>query len=185
MNHKIRIALAVKLALVLAIPAFGQAPVETKGIVEYALSTNVADYADLGTLNVEASLGFNRHWSVNAGARYNPFELGSKQRAFALGARYWPWYVFSGWWLSGQAQYQEYSVIDSETSEGDRYGGGLSGGYSRMLTEHLNLDIGFGLWAGYEVYSVYACERCGRLTDSGTKFFFRTNDIILALTYVF
>ena len=150
-----------------------------------ALSTNAADYADKGTLNIETSYGFARHWSVNAAARYNPFELGSKQRAFAVGARWWPWYIYSGWWISGVAQYQEYSVRDDEIAEGDRYGGGISGGFSQMLGPHLNLDVGFGFWGGYEVYSTYGCAVCDRRTSAGTRYFLRPNDLILALVYVF
>ena len=36
---------------------------------ELAVSTNVVDYANLGTLNLEASYGFDRHWTVNAGLK--------------------------------------------------------------------------------------------------------------------
>lgn len=43
------------------------------GAQEFAVSTNLADYADLGTLNFEASYGIARHWSLVAGAKYNPF----------------------------------------------------------------------------------------------------------------
>ena len=39
-----------------------------------SLSTNVAQYANLLTLNLEASYAFDRHWSARAGFRYNPFE---------------------------------------------------------------------------------------------------------------
>ena len=86
------------------------------GARNFALSTNVLGYADLGTLNLEASYGVARHWSVNAGLRYNPFSYGSgensvcrKQRSVSAGARYWPWHVYSGWWVSSEMRYQEYS----------------------------------------------------------------------------
>ena len=38
-----------------------------------SLSTNLAGYAQLGTLNCEASYAVARHWSLTAGLRYNPF----------------------------------------------------------------------------------------------------------------
>ena len=73
---------------------------------EVALSTNLADYAALGTMNMEATYGFARHWSVNAGVKYNPFSFGEgekakqlRQRAVSAGARFWPWHIYSGWWM--------------------------------------------------------------------------------------
>ena len=47
------------------------------GAQNVALSTNLAGYAFLGTMNVEASYALAQHWSVNAGMRYNPFTFGS------------------------------------------------------------------------------------------------------------
>ena len=47
---------------------------------DFALSTNVLGYADFGTLNIEASYAVARHWSLNAGLRYNPFTFGSGEQ---------------------------------------------------------------------------------------------------------
>ena len=162
---------------------------------DVAVSTNVMDYANFGTLNLETSYGLARHWTVNAGLKYNPFSFDegedmkmSKQRSVSAGARFWPWHVFSGWWLSGGFRVQDYSrggFESKETSEGDRYGGSLGGGYTYMLGNHFNLDFGLGLWAGYDVYRTYACQTCGLTLDSGDKYFVLPADITLALTYVF
>ena len=162
---------------------------------EFSISTNVVDYANFGTLNLEASYGLARHWTLDAGVKYNPFsfEKGedmklNRQRSLSAGARYWPWHIFSGWWLYGAMRYQEYSfggVLSPQTSEGDRYGGSLGGGYTYMINPHLNLDFGLGIWAGYDVYTTYACQTCGRKVDSGEKFFILPSDIILALTFIF
>ena len=68
-----------------------------------SISTNLVDYAQLGTLNLEASCGVARHWSLNAGVKYNPFSfeneelqspMQSRQRSVALGTRYWPWHIY-------------------------------------------------------------------------------------------
>lgn len=162
---------------------------------EVALSTNLADYAALGTMNMEATYGFARHWSVNAGVKYNPFSFGEgekakqlRQRAVSAGARFWPWHIYSGWWMGAKVQYQEFNeggLVSPETSEGDRYGGGLAAGYSRMLGKHFNLDLGLGMWAGYSVYTTYACQVCGRKVDSGSRFFVLPNDVILGINYIF
>ncbi|MBO8479560.1 MAG: DUF3575 domain-containing protein [Bacteroidetes bacterium] len=161
----------------------------------FALSTNVLGYADFGTLNIEASYGVSRHWTVAAGVRYNPFSFGSgedtvrrKQRSLSAGTRYWPWHIFSGWWLSAELGYQEYNsggLSSPKTSEGDRFGAGLGGGYTYMLGPHLNLDFGIGFWSGYESYTTYDCQTCGRKIASGQKFFFLPSELVLALTYIF
>lgn len=162
---------------------------------ELAVSTNVMDYANYGTLNLSASYGVARHWTVDAGVKYNPFAFGegestqlNNQRSVSAGARFWPWHVFSGWWMSGGVRMQEYrrgGISSPETSEGDRYGGSLGGEYTHMIGNHLNLDFGLGLWAGYDVYKTYACQSCGVTTDSGDKYFLLPADITVALTYVF
>ena len=165
------------------------------GAQEFALSTNVLDYANLGTMNLQASYGVARHWSVNAGMKYNPFTFNkgdnavqSRQISCSAGARYWPWHIYSGWWLSGGVRYQEYNsggYKTTETSEGDRFGGSIGGGYTYMLGPHVNVDIGVGLWAGYDIFTTYACQTCGRIVADGKKYFVKPGDITLAFTYVF
>ena len=96
-----------------------------------SVTTNVLDYADFGTLNVEGDLAVGRQWTLTAGAKYNPFlfkedtpePLSARQRLYAAGVRFWPWHVFSGWWLGGKVQYQEYNrggIRSAGTDEGDR-----------------------------------------------------------------
>lgn len=169
------------------------------GAQEFAVPTNLADYADLGTLNLEASYGIARHWSLVAGAKYNPFTYNpdsdrtvqKRQRSVSAGARYWPWHIFSGWWLSGAVRYQEYNegglspAAARMTSEGDRFGGSLAVGYTYMLSPKFNIDIGAGVWSGYDIYKTYSCPTCGRKIDEGRRFFILPSDIMLALSYIF
>lgn len=165
------------------------------GAQEYALSTNFLDYANFGTLNIEASYGIAQHWSLSAGVKYNPFTYGkgldalqNRQRSFIAGARYWPWHVFSAWWLSGMLRYQEYNaggISSPQTAEGERYGGGISAGYTYMLSPFLNLDFGIGFWSGYESYTVYSCQTCGSIVDKGKRAFLLPSELTLALTYIF
>ena len=152
---------------------------------KFALRANMAELVQGGTIDVETSVGFSRHWSADADLRYNPYYDASKQRSLGVGARWWPWYVYSGLWFSGKARYQEYSMLAEYSEEGDRVGGSLTAGYSRMLGRHLNLDFGLGLWGGYETYSVYACETCGHLRERGARYFLRPDALVLALTFVF
>lgn len=164
---------------------------------EVSISTNAVDYANLGTLNVEASYALARHWCMTAGLKYNPFTwradnesgiMQNRQAVYAAGVRYWPWHVYSGWWMAAKGQYQLYNIggISSlETQEGDRFGAGVAAGYSYMLHKHLNLELGVGAWGGLDRFTLYSCPRCGRVVREGDDFFFMLNDVLLSVTYVF
>ena len=161
----------------------------------FSVATNVLDYVNMGTMNIEASCGIARQWTLSAGMKYNPFsytgESGTyalRQRSIDAGARFWPWHIYSGWWMAGKLKWQEYNQCGIKTprsTEGDRFGGSLSAGYTFMLHTHLNLDVGFGLWGGYDRYTVYDCLKCGRVVDRGTKNFVLPNDILLTISYIF
>lgn len=161
----------------------------------WSLATNMVDYANFGTMNLEGSLATGQHWSMTAVAKFNPFHyqkngepLSARQQLYGVGVRFWPWHVYSGWWAGTRIQFQEYNrggIKSPLTDEGDRYGLGLSGGYSYMLNSHLNIDVGAGLWGGWDRYTTYSCPVCGLVKDRGSRVFFLPNDILLALVYVF
>lgn len=162
-----------------------------------SVSTNLVDYMCLGTLNVEASYSMSQHWSITAGARYNPFTFhkGNPDRQFqyrhqtySVGARAWPWHSYSGWWFAAKVQFQEYNhggLFSQETEEGDRGGLGLSAGYAHMLSRHFNLEFGLGFWSGYAWYRKYSCPACGLTIDNGRKWFLLPDNLMISLSYVF
>ena len=164
---------------------------------KWSVATNAADWLAFGTVNANASVAAARHLTVNAEARYNPWtfnandpstQLQYRHQTYALGVRWWPWYVYSGWWMGFQGQYQEYNrggIVSRETEEGDAFGLVVSGGYTMMLHEHLNLEFGAALWGGYTLYTAYSCPKCGRVTDSGSKWFILPSSIIASLVWVF
>lgn len=163
---------------------------------QFSVSTNVMGYVNLGTLNMEASYAVSQHWSITAGARFNPFtfysgtdrQMQNRQQAYNVGVRMWPWHTYSGWWVAGKLQYQEYSrggMLSRDTEEGDGYGIGFSAGYTCMIHPNLNLEFGLGLWSGVKKFRTYDCPSCGLTVDSGTKGFILPNEIIIALAYVF
>ena len=188
--HKTLLAAVLLMAAHTCMPA----PASAQNL---ALSTNLAGYANFGTLNLEASYAVAQHWSVTAGMRYNPFTFPGgvedgpqqfRQRACSLGTRYWPWHIYSGWWMAAKAQYQEYNmggITSLDTQEGDRFGGGVSGGYTYMLGPHFNVEAGAGIWGGLDRYARYACPSCGRTLERGNKKFLMLNEVLLSLTYVF
>lgn len=162
-----------------------------------SVATNILDYACLGTFNAELSCPLSRRWSLTAGARYNPFtyrrgdpdrQFQMRQQSYSIGARLWPWHIWSGWWFAGKLRYQEYNtggLRSPETREGDRFGAGCYGGYTHMLTSHLNLEFGLGLWGGLDVFKCYSCPICGVTLSSGKTAFLRPDDIMISLVYVF
>lgn len=159
------------------------------------ISTNAVGLMCLGTLNAEINYAVAKNWSVGISGRYNPFTYGQKEKQFQMKqrcvsafARWWPWHIYSGWWVAGKAQWQEYNVggiLSPETEEGNRYGAGLTAGYSYMITPHINVEMGLGFWGGVKQYSVYSCPTCGKKLDGGSKAFILPNDIVIAFSYVF
>jgi hypothetical protein len=185
MKHKIIITL-----LLAVLPVLGRAQ-------NWSVSTNVLDYVSLGTMNAEVSAGVGRRVTIEASARVNPWtfhkgdpsrQMQNRHQTYALGMRYWPWHIYSGWWISADAQYQEYNrggIISQKTEEGDAFGLSAGAGYSLMLHEKLNLDFGVTLWAGQKTFISYACPSCGRITDKGSKWFVMPNEIRVAIQYIF
>ncbi len=162
----------------------------------YSVGTNAVDWLSLGTLNAEASVAVSQHYSVHLGAELNPwtFRAGDQQKQLQMrqnsywgGFRWWPWHVYSGWWAGADLRYTVYNgggIIKRETEEGDAYGAGLYGGYSIMITDLWNLDLGIGVWGGWKEYTTYACPLCGVTLDSGGKPFW-IPDARIAIQFIF
>ena len=184
------LALAAGVLLMVSVHAAGaQESVAGKG----SISTNVVGYANLLTLNAEGSIPVSRRWTVNAGLKYNPFAFGrekfrNRQQAYYAGMRYWPWHSYSGWWLCGKMQYQEFNAGGlgrAETSEGDRVGLGLGAGFAYMVGKHFNVEFGARLWGGMEGFTTHSSPLCGDLEQSGRKIFILPCDVIIAISYIF
>lgn len=164
---------------------------------KFQLGTNAIGWLSFATINIQGDYAVDRHWTVGLGGKYNPFvfpkdggesQMQLKQASLSASARWWPWHVFSGWWMCGRLQWQAYNmggIISPRTEEGHRYGAGLSAGYTYMLSKHLNMDFGLGFWGGVKDYTVYACPKCGTKVNEGVGGFILPNDIIISIAYVF
>ena len=149
----------------------------------FSVGTNAVDWLSLGTLNAEASLALSQRYSIHVGTELNPWtfhagdrdrQVQMRQNSYWAGMRWWPWHVYSGWWAGADLRYSVYNgggLIRREAEEGSAYGIGLYGGYSIMLNEYWNLDLGGGIWGGYKRYTRYACPLCGVTLDEGEKAF--------------
>ena len=174
----------------------------------FSVSTNMVEWANLGTINAEAGVAVAQHFSIHAGARYNNWtfrkgdpndrfidpagdtekQFENRKQAYTAGIRWWPWYVYSGWWGYVRGQYMEYNrggLIRHQAEEGDAYGVGIGAGYTRMLHKNWNIEFGIGVWGGMKNYVEYRCTNCGSVVDSGKKTFILPDDVFVSLIYVF
>lgn len=171
-----------------------------------SLGTNVLEWTDFLTPNASLQLATGQHWSLEAAARYNRWswrtagtyeqrqvnERKARQQAYSFGARWWPWNVYSGWWIAARLQYQEYDygglssftwVPDNEA--GDAFGAALLAGYDLQIHKHWNLEFGLGFWGGYKFFSRYALPWCGRLLERGERMFILPDQAMISVVYVF
>ena len=199
MRKELLFIISTLLLILSAIPASAQ---------RLAVSTNAVEWADLVTFNAEAGLAVGQHFSVHAGVKVNPWvyraskpearfddpngdyerQFQRKKQSYDVSIRWWPWYVYSGWWVDGGVQYMEYDfggVSNRAREAGDAYGVSLAAGYTYMLNRNWNLDFGAGLWGGYKTYGTYRCTNCGRPVEKGEKPFILPNYLTLAVMYVF
>ena len=168
---------------------------------DWSLSVNVADLADLATVNADVGIAVDRHWTLNGGVKYNPWtvhrnesnrqiaeQYQNRKLNISAGARWWPWNVYSGWWAGSRVQYQAYNrggLRKRSAEEGYAFGLAFSGGYSIMLNKHINLDFGLGIWGGYTLYTRYSCPKCGEILDKGGKWFVLPNEVIVSFSFIF
>lgn len=191
------------LLLLAALPARAQrpqgppsGPEDLEYRARLALEQNVADYLFLGTLNASVQYSVHRRWTLGLGARYNGWtwryggdtQFESRRQTYYFGARWWPWYTYSGWWVGAKLQYEEYNrggIRSPETEEGDAFGLAAGGGYAVHVNRWLNVDFGMYGWGGATRYVTYACPYCGRRTGEGTKAFLLPDELRIALQFIF
>ena len=164
-----------------------------------AVSANLADIVNLGTLSGEISVATSRHISLNAGVRYNSWQYGSQEKGFvqnrkreaSLGVRYWPWNIFSSWWFGMRTQVREYNLGGffgrKVTEEGIAVGAEAAFGYSYMIHSRLNVEFGAGVWSGHKWYTRYDCPRCGTIIseEKSHGWFLFPGEVIISLVYIF
>lgn len=162
------------------------------------IGTDFLQWGNFGTANIEAGFALSQHFSLSAGARYNPWEfktdnphllMQNQQQTYHAGLRFWPWYVFSGWWFGVKAQYQSFcrsGVWRPALETGRGIGGGLSAGYTLMLTKSLNMEFGAGVWGGRLLErTLYDCPLCLNIREQGAKNFINIDNISVSLYYIF
>lgn len=143
---------------------------------DWAVSTNIPTWALLGTINADIHYRTASHWSLEAGARYNPFTYmrGSERQTQLrqltpyIGIRYWADTAFEGWYFASGLICSEYSVSYPPKEwffDGDLAGIGFKLGYNRPVNGRLALSLGAGMAAAYHNTTYYCGPVCGRIYD--------------------
>lgn len=162
---------------------------------KWSVGTDVVTWLNLGTINIEGSMAVAKEVTINAGMEVNPWtyrhkgkQFQDRRQSYRIGARWWPWHIYSGWWFGAGVQYQEYNrggILSPATEEGDAFGMAVSSGYTLMLNKNFNIEFGMGMWGGKTYYTSYACPKCGKITDDGEKWFLLPNDVSVSLMFIF
>ena len=163
----------------------------------FAITTNVVDWVLLGTINLGAQYEVGRHWTLEGKIRYNPWTYNSgkenqfqlNQQNFSLGARWWPWYSFAGFWISADAQVSNYrtgGLYRFRTPEtGTAYGAAIGLGYSFIINKHFNIDLGVSGWGGYKSYITFSDPNFTQAAGQGKGWFFAPNELSIAAMILF
>ncbi len=163
----------------------------------FALSTNLLSWLNLGTINLEMQYEVARHWTIEGKVKYNPWTLNKgvpgqfqeNQRGFAMGARWWPWYSFAGWWIGADAQFKNYRTGGvpwfKTPEEGTALGASLGFGYSVLITKWFNLDFGVSGWAGHKFFTNYEDSRFLTPTAKSQKWFIAPNEVSVSAVFIF
>lgn len=178
---------------------------------KWAVYTNLVGYVD-GTLNVGVQYAVGRHWTLDGQVNFNPHLYGlgesiNEKTMVSLGARLWPWFVYSGFWCRFSAfaqEYHSYKAYDlfknenvdrafcvaetpSIAERGDAYGVGVSLGYSWIITKFFNLEVGLGGIGGYKNYVQYQDASFSKPVDHNYrgKGFACLNDLSVSAVFVF
>ena len=163
----------------------------------FSLSTNMVDWANFGTVNLDAGMSLSRHFTISAGCKYNPWKFETKsgmplmnnQITAYFGTRYWPFYTYTGWWLGARLRYTDFAqtgVLRPKYFSGKSIGAGLSAGYTWMLAKHLRIELGAGFWGGRHLeYEQYRTSANMILDDHGPRNFISVDELSLTLVYVF
>lgn len=180
--------------LLTSICLFALTPVKAQ---HFTIQTNAVQWAELGTINAAVGISTSRHFSLEAGFRYNPFTfhkssgltIKNQKTSVYAGIRYWPWYVFSGWWISGRGQWEKFSdtgLWRYALNEGSRAGIVLSTGYTWMISKKINIEFGIGGWGGrYIDHMLYHCPSCMEVRESGPGGFIAIDDLSVSFVYIF
>lgn len=181
--------LAILAASLLCASAYGQ------NGNKWSASVNLGDMSYFYTVGVGGGRELSRHFSAEANLKLCPWrflEPGHETSVnrfritYAVGLRYWPWHVNSGLWVSAKAQqlcaWQDNAFGNYYIGKNDA-GLALTIGYSFMISEKWNIEVGAGGWGGCAI--VEPMVKQPYRAYAGDNFFIGYNEVILSLVRLF
>lgn len=164
----------------------------------WEVELNTLSLVDLCTISPEVGVSVSAHFSIHVGGKLNFWTFNDKKQSMQIkdqhkigyvGFRYWPWYVYSGWWISTKVEYLDYlqtGIWRPAVEKGRGVGLGLGVGYTQMISEHFNLDFGIGGIGGYLFqYSLNNSQTREAIRKEGPRPFIYPDTILLGVMYVF
>ncbi|WP_296939857.1 DUF3575 domain-containing protein [uncultured Dysgonomonas sp.] len=156
------------------------------------------------TINLGVEGGIADKWSLELSGNYNPWTFSDNMKwkhwIIQPEAKYWFCEKFNGHFLGLHFHGGEYNVGNIDTSlkflgsdlsifkdnryEGWLLGGGLSYGYSWILSNHWNLEANIGVGYAHIKYDEYDCETCGKWKKSGSHNYFGVTKFALSIVYI-
>lgn len=176
---------------------------------DLSVGVNVAELANLGTLNVSLGYAVSRHWSVELEGRVNPFSFTvlddaarhedvarnvnrgafNRVESVSLGVRWWPWYFESGAWVGLRARGASYDragfIYGKERCKGVGFGACVGGGWALMLSKDLSLDFGILGWAGWRSERVFPDFFYEDKYSNREGFFVSLDEVMVSLVFCF
>lgn len=160
-----------------------------------SIASNGADLLFLGSMNAEVGIPLSRNFTLHAKTSWNPFSFGSggsrtqyKHLSVSSGARYWPWFVNSGWFASCYLTWNKFSIsgiLNKKSYEGSAAGATVGGGYALMLSKGLNLEMGLCAFIGSSTYTRYSCTVCGEKEGKSRGLVAAPGNVLLQIVWVF
>jgi len=168
-----------------------------------AVKTNLL-YDATTTMNLGVELGLNKKWTLDVSGNYNPWTFSNNKKwkhwMAQPEAKYWLCEKFNGHYFGVHLHGGEFNVGGLNTDfkilsynfadlkhyryEGWFVGGGISYGYSWILSNRWNFEAGIGVgYAGFK-YDKYECPECGSWLDDGFFNYFGVTKLALSIIYI-
>lgn len=189
----------MKKVLTLILLAFGFiiSPIKAQDV---ALKSNLI-YDATTTMNLGMEIGLSKKWTLDVPFNFNPwkFDNGSRLRHWAVQPeiRYWFCERFNRSFVGLHGHYADFNVgglpdlffvsdnMQTARYQGHLYGGGVSFGYSWILSNRWSIEASMGLGYTRIVYDKYPCAECGsQLLDDAVKNFIGPTKASLSLIYI-
>lgn len=169
-----------------------------------AVKTNLLYGAYTQTPNISVELGLGRRSTLDIGGGYNPWNLNgstenNKKLVHWLGNieyRYWLRERFSGHFFGAHALGTQYNIAQKNTPlifgkdsekyrfQGYGYGGGISYGYHRILSNRWSIEAQIGVGYARLHYDRYDCMKCGNKLDTESRNYFGPTKAGISLIYL-